>query len=163
MTENRKRDVGHQALTLAMTLTMSLAALQVAHGETYHIDSISGDDGNDGTKPSAPWQTLEKVNSMLFRPGDTILFRCGTVYQGQLRPRGSGLVDRPISIRSYGTGNRPRIDAQGEHQDSMLLKNIEYWEVSGLELTNLGPSRKPGRTGLRIVADGCGTLHHIHI
>ena len=41
----------------------------------YYIDSVSGDDQNSGTSEDAPWQTLEKVSSMTYQPGDHIYFK----------------------------------------------------------------------------------------
>lgn len=40
---------------------------------TYYVDSIAGDDSNDGLSPQKPWKSLDKLNSILFKPGTTIL------------------------------------------------------------------------------------------
>ena len=47
--------------------------------------------------------------------------------------------------------------------DTLLLRNVEFWEVQDLEITNLGTNREPWRTGVRIVTDGFGTMRHIHL
>ena len=76
----------------------------------YYIDSIAGNDVNDGHTPATAWKSIAKVNSTNFSPGDTILFKCGCTWSGtQLHPLGSGLPGQPIVISKYGTGNLPVI------------------------------------------------------
>ena len=43
------------------------------------------------------------------------------------------------------------------------MQNVEYWEIHDLEVTNLGHPRQPWQTGVRLMADGCGTLHHLYL
>ena len=43
------------------------------------------------------------------------------------------------------------------------MKNQDFWEVSNLELTNTGPTRKEFRFGVRVVAWDYGTMRHIHL
>jgi hypothetical protein len=130
---------------------------------TYYIDSEKGDDKNDGTCPEKAWKTLNRVNTTVYVPGDKILFKAGTSYTGQLKPKGSGESGLPISIDKFGQGPRPRIDGRGAVLDTLLLANVEYWHVSNLEITNLGPTRTDWRTGVKVLADSCGTLNQIHL
>lgn len=136
-------------------------------GATYFVDAQSGDDRNAGTSPTTAWATLERVNGQSFQPGDRIQFKAGTRYRGQFKPQGSGrLVDGkavPISVGTYGAGPRPRLDGEGLVLDTVLLRNVEFWELEGLEITNLGTNRAPWRTGVRIVADGYGAMRHIRL
>ncbi|MHC4719614.1 MAG: hypothetical protein ACYSYT_03960, partial [Planctomycetota bacterium] len=130
---------------------------------TYYVDSQKGDDKNDGTSPEKAWKSLGRVNTTVYAPGDKILFKAGTSYTGQLKPRGSGKSGSPIIIDKFGQGPRPRIDGQGAVLDTLLLENVEYWQVSNLEITNLGSTRADWRTGVKVLADSCGTLHQIHL
>ena len=50
---------------------------------TYYV-SLLGDDNNSGTSPEEAWQTIDKVNSIDFEPGDSILFEGGATYNGNL-------------------------------------------------------------------------------
>jgi len=79
-----------------------------------------------------------------------------------LQLKGSGSEAGPIVVDMYGRGEKPCIDGGGI-QDTILLENIEYWEISNIEITNLGPTRASWRTGVRISANGGGTLRHIHL
>ena len=144
-----------------------LVAALSASAAVYYVNSDSGNNTNSGTAPDRSWRSLEQVNAQVFQPGDEIWFRAGTRYPGQLRPQGSGgIVDGkivPIILGMYGEGPKPRIDGEGELLDTLLLRNVEYWEVQDLEITNLGTNREPWLTGVRIVTDGFGAMRHIHL
>src|SRR6516225_1822875 len=77
-----------------------------AANTTYYVDSASGSDTANGTSMSTAWKSLTKVNSITFQAGDKILFNKGGSWNGQLHPLGSGSSGNPITIDSYGTGNR---------------------------------------------------------
>ncbi len=130
---------------------------------TYYVDAEFGDDANDGRAPERAWRTLERVNRMVFAPGDRILFRAGTRYIGRLWPQGSGGPGRPIAIACYGEGPRPRIDAEGRYPEAVRLHNVEYWEVRDLEITNTGEERAPHRTGVLVSIEDFGTAHDIRL
>jgi nitrous oxidase accessory protein NosD len=68
-----------------------------------------------------------------------------------------------ITLGKYGDGPLPRIDGEGQVLDTLLLRNIEFWEVSDLEITNRGTNRAPWRTGVRVVSDGFGKMRHIRV
>jgi hypothetical protein len=146
-------------------LWIAMIQVTLAAAATYHVDALDGNDAFDGTRPAKPWRTLDRVNAQVFQPGDRLLFKAGTCYNGQLRPQGSGKLEDgkviPIRIGQYGDGPRPRIDGEGKVLDTLLIRNVEYWEVQDLEVTNLGEGRVPWRTGVRIVVDGFGAMRHI--
>lgn len=138
-----------------------------ANATVYYLDSRTGSDDSNGTSPGTAWKSLARVNAQMFHAGDEIRFKAGTRYVGQLKPQGSGRIEDgkvvPIVIDAYGKGPRPRIDGEGEVLDTLLLRNVEFWDVRGLEITNLGKHREPWRTGVHIVADNFGTMWHIHL
>ncbi len=138
-----------------------------ASADTFYIDSGSGDDTRDGHTPEAAWKTLDRINQQTFKPGDVIRFKAGSRYTGQLKPSGSGAIANGrtncITISRYGGSERPRIDGEGKVLDTLLLRNVEFWEVQDLEITNEGETREPGRTGVRVLNDGFGKMRHIHL
>ena len=85
-------------------LLLSLLSCQ-AQAATYHM-SIVGDDGNDGKTPQTAWRTLDRVNSAALAPGDSVLFRRGDVWRGQLRPC-SGDDTAPVTYGAFGEGDKP--------------------------------------------------------
>jgi hypothetical protein len=102
----------------------------------------------------------------LFDQGDRILFRRGAVFQGMFAPRGSGTEDAPICVKTYGEGRRPVIHAQGKHSAGVLLKNLAFWEIDGLEITNTNGTDADQGTlfGICVLAQDTGqTQRHVYI
>ena len=82
-----------------------------------------------------PWKTLAKA-SQTYAPGDRILLKCGDTWDNDtLRPKGSGTPADPITIGSYGTGNKPLLDGLDDTQDriGIHLVDVEGYRIAGLE------------------------------
>ena len=136
----------------------------------YYIDSIAGNDMNDGHTPATAWQTIAKVNATNFSPGDSILFKSGCTWSGiQLHPLGAGLPGQPITISKYGSGNLPLINgntATAHNQYAVYLYNQEYWTISNLEITNNYQSTAKAKDtsitmGVYVLATNYGVVHGI--
>jgi hypothetical protein len=155
------------ALRLVAAALCFAAGLGNARATVYYADSRSGDDARSGTTPAQAWKSLEKINTKVFQPGDKILLKAGARFAGQLKPQGSGAIinnkTTPIILGKFGRGPRPLIEGRGQVLDSLLLRNVEFWEVEDLEITNLGTNRQPGQTGVRLVSDGFGKMRHIYL
>ena len=58
----------------ALTAIFFLCLLiSLSNATVYYVDSELGSDLNTGTSAEQPWQTLVKINSTTFLPGDSIL------------------------------------------------------------------------------------------
>ena len=76
------------------------------HSQTYYF-SNSGDDSyteEQAQNSSTPWKTLDKLNSLSLSSGDTILFKKGDTWRGQINVDDSG-----VTYGAYGTGEKPVI------------------------------------------------------
>lgn len=141
-------------------------------GVTYYVDSMNGNDKNNGKSPDNAWNSLYKVNSVQFHPGDKILFKSNSIWNGQLRPHGSGTACAPIIIDMYGNGNKPIINGQGiadkeitenkNYSDTLLLNDQQYWEINNLELTNSAEG-EGNRRIVYITAGNIGECKHIYL
>ncbi|HMR24766.1 MAG TPA: right-handed parallel beta-helix repeat-containing protein [Oligoflexia bacterium] len=82
-------------------------AMTTLGGTQYYVSS-DGNDSNPGTR-SAPWKTLNKVNTMFsnLSAGDAVLFRRGDQFRGSLQINKSGNSSSPILVGAYGEGKRP--------------------------------------------------------
>ncbi len=109
-----------------------------AAATTYYVDCGAGNDANSGTSASAAWESLTKVDSIIFQPGDTILFERGSVCTGQLKPQGSGTSSAVITLADYGNGALPIISA-GTNPSALTLSDQSYWEIKNLETTGGDP------------------------
>ncbi|MFB9057365.1 hypothetical protein ACFFU9_11505 [Mariniflexile ostreae] len=134
----------------------------------YYVDNIGGDDRNAGTHENLPFRSLEKINEQLFNPGDAILFKRGGHWTGICKPQGNGTVGNRILIGSYGEGDLPIIDAEGQKGEddflsaSLILFNQEYWEIRDIEVRNFekgNPIKPTKKAGILVLAKDIGTLH----
>lgn len=177
------------------TLTISIGGVSLEEtltvmttkGKTFYLDATGGDDSNDGTSPERAWQTLDKVNETVFMEGSSLLLKSGETWTGTLWPKGSGSEDAPITLSSYGTGDRPRIlmDEDASYNETVMriavemtrkvnetfrLHNQSFWEISNIEFQNPNyEENQPEDTnralerGMYITAQDVGQLDHIYI
>lgn len=124
---------------------------QVSH--VYYVSSSIGDDSNSGLSIDQPWQSLEKLNSTSFIPGDTIKFKSGDEFIGQLKVSSSGEEGAPIVFTNYNQGSRPRINGSGaeggDFEFAVLIENKEYIVLDGLEISNNRKNTRPDNKDTR--------------
>lgn len=85
---------------------------------TYYVDSMDGNDANDGKTPQTAWRTLSRVNHMELKPGTRILFKAGSIFNGYLAPVGNGEAGRKIVFDRYGSGPAPIINGTAPNRCS---------------------------------------------
>lgn len=114
-------------------------------GTSYYIDSVNGSDSSAGTSEDEAFASLSKINSMTLTEGDHVYLKNGSTFNEQLKPKGKGTEDNPIVITHYGEGeDLPVINGGGKIYDgavnntssAVLIENMEYVEISYLEVTN---------------------------
>lgn len=150
--------------TMALAVILCFISACAGWATTYYVDSVGGNDNNNGTSQSAPWKNLTKVSTVTFQAGDQILLKCGSVWNGQqLYPKGSGSSGNPIVINSYSTGAKPLINGQGAFQEAVYLCNQQYWEINNLEITNYSASGPGIRQGVHVLNQDAGTLNHVYL
>lgn len=124
----------------ALATALASSPSHAAEGPRRFYVAANGSDDAAGTTPAAAWATTERVNHQRLRPGDRVLFRRGDRWVGNLVITDSGSAGAPVVIGSYGSGPRPRIDAQLPADDvlaaTVLVHNAEHVHVQDLELTN---------------------------
>lgn len=163
----------------------------VLAGNVFYVDAENGNDNAAGIDENSAWKSLDKVNSVTFRPGSRLLFRSGQSWTGQLTPKGSGMAGSPIVVDQYGRGEKPLIQGNGA-EATLLLNNQEYWEINNLDITNYNPDEEGGialelweakniadyvnadlppkaeknnspKLGIKITANDRGAVRHIHL
>ncbi|MGV3763075.1 right-handed parallel beta-helix repeat-containing protein [Parapedobacter sp.] len=132
-----------------------------AYADTYYVDARDGDDRSSGRDSIGAWRTLGRVNRATFQPGDTLLFRAGRIYEGQLKPQGAGSEAQPIVVANYGEGYKPRLQAHGRFLAAVHLYNVSGWQLSGLDISNHGPEREAGRAGVIVEIKDFGVARAI--
>lgn len=104
-----------------LAILLIIGAISETSAQTYYVDATNGDDTWSGKLPSTqgtdgPWKTLSKVSNAqsLLAPGDSVLFKCGETWRGQLNIAKSGTSGNSITYSNYGTcdgTNKPEIRA----------------------------------------------------
>ncbi len=125
-------------LVVFVSLLTALSAVVTAAATTYYVSQSTGNDGNNGTTSSTPWQTLTKVGSGTYGAGDSILLKSGDIWNGMLAISNcSGASGSPITLSSYGSGNNPIIERGTiDTELCVLITNASYWNISNLEIAN---------------------------
>lgn len=136
----------------------------------FYIDGERGDDNADGKTPATAWRSLSKVDGKQFLPGDKILFKAGTEYNGKFYPKGSGTAENPISIDIYDgdtigaeAGERAAIHAQGKSTSAIWLQNVSHWNISNMEVTNQGPDHSKRLVGVNVEVTELGVYKGFHL
>ena len=130
-------------------------------GRYFYVDSIKGDDSCSGFTPEEAWRSLEKVNELIFQPGDHIRFRRGGEWHGMLRFQGNGSAWSPIAVEAYGEGGMPQIHGDGCYA-AVLLEGVSHWRVKELAVTNEAETRSV-RQGICICGSPQGITEDIVI
>ena len=106
----------------------------------YFVSSSSGDDNHDGFSVDAAWASLERVNSAVLKPGDSVQFKSGDTFFGQLVIDESGSVEKPLSFTSFGPGEPPVIDGatrnDGDNVSAISIIDQDHIEISHLTIRN---------------------------
>lgn len=106
---------------------LSLLGLN-ASATNYYV-STAGSDAATGTSPATAWQTLTNVNNTNFVPGDSIFFRRGDVFRGQVAPKTSGTAAASIVFDAYGTGAAPVISGAVALTTGWSVESGAVWKV----------------------------------
>jgi hypothetical protein len=136
----------------------------VAPATDYYV-SPSGNDANSGTSPSEAWASTDKVNSMTFSAGDSILFEGGQTFNGGLVFTSGGTPAAPITLSSYGSG---RATIQGDLKETVLLvDNCAGFDISDLIFRGSGNTHQnidlPDFHGIRFFAHAGSGVKHEYI
>ena len=128
-------------LLLLLTCLLVFPMTSTAANTTYYVDSVNGNNSNNGTSEATAWKNFIKVNQMTFGPGDKVLFKRGGVWTGQLSPSGSGAAGNPIIFDAYGEGPLPLINGNGLTSgwatgSTIYFANQSYITVRNFEVTN---------------------------
>ncbi|MDQ0091316.1 hypothetical protein J2T12_004753 [Paenibacillus anaericanus] len=130
----------------------------------YFVDSVGGSDSNDGRTQATAWKTFSNINNTTFAAGDRILLKMGGIWNEQLFPKGSGTSEAPVTISSYGSGNKPIINGGGMAGAAVYLRNSSNWVIKNLEVTNSAAERgNIYREGIMVENANGGTLSGIQI
>ncbi|MCD6346820.1 MAG: right-handed parallel beta-helix repeat-containing protein [Bacteroidales bacterium] len=102
----------------------------------YYLDSSRGNDEANGISSNTPWKSLNKLNSVSLKPGDSVLFASGSFWSQTLIISESGLEDAPITYSSYGQGDKPHFSNPDEEMGSCIVISADWITVENTLTSN---------------------------
>ncbi len=128
--KRKNKYIYRHSLILLFQFLFSFLAVQptVLAQPIYYVANV-GNDANTGRSTSTPFQSLSKVNSLVLRPGDQVLFRRGDKFLGTLLIRRSGSEGQPIVFDAYGTGQKPILSGSVPVTNWTSMGN-DIWQAS---------------------------------
>ena len=140
----------HFSILLLFSTTLLLNGCG-GNGTDFFLDPI-GDDSAPGTSPELAWQSIEKVNEAVLKPGDRILFKAGETFNGSLTfdMEDSGTPENPVTIGSYGEG-RATIRSGSDY--GLYAENTSGFVVRDLVFIGAGADVDARFSGIYFFAD----------
>jgi len=107
---------------------MIVATSHIFGQNVFYVDVTNGNDSNAGLSEAIAWQTIAKVNSSSFSPGDKILFKRGEIWREQLIISSSGNAENPITFGAYASGADPIINGS-DLVTGWILYSTNVWQT----------------------------------
>lgn len=126
-----------KSLQLRKCIPCIVVILLALHNNTnaknYYVNSSSISTTTDGSIEH-PWKTIFQVNqiSQLLKPGDTVFFRRGDLFNGTLTIVSSGTSENPIVLTGYGDGAKPSFT--NSTTNVIVIRNQQYVVIDGLKI-----------------------------
>ena len=120
-------------------LLLACASAPPALAATYYVAN-DGSDANAGTSADAPWDTLTQVNAHKLAPGDTVLFKRGDTWRGQLVAQSGSEDGGYITYGAYGEGNKPLLlgSVAKDDPEDWREEGANIWCTGGIEVAESG-------------------------
>jgi hypothetical protein len=147
-----------------LIILIGLSVYQVS-ATNYYIDSKEGNDAAAGTSAAEAWKSIDKINVATFLPGDSILFKKGSTWTGELVPKGSGSINQKIVFSNYGSGEKPHIIGREDRMATVRIENVQYFVFEGFKISHPNPNRPLNKvlTGISVLASLNGVYHDVTI
>ena len=95
-------------------LVIFFGIMQLNSAATNYYVSNNGKDDNNGKSIEKSFKTINRLNKLKLVPGDSVLFKCGEVFSGEIVVQYSGKKNKPVVYASYGKGSAPVISGAVE-------------------------------------------------
>ena len=107
-----------------------LQTIGKAQPKTIFLSS-SGNDNNDGLTIKSAWKSLNKINSIDFKQGDSIKLEGGSIFNGsiQLTSNDNGSTRHPLILTSFGKGKAIVNGGKGEAIFAVNSSNIKITSI----------------------------------
>ncbi|KKL82449.1 hypothetical protein LCGC14_1984660, partial [marine sediment metagenome] len=110
----------------------------------WYWDATNGDDAKSGHHPDSAKQTISALNAGSFSPGDTIYFKFGEIFRGQIDNPEDGSSGNHVVFTTksgFGTGDKPIITTainESSTGDWVAQGGNIYWNSDGAFTIDVG-------------------------
>jgi len=106
----------------------------------YYVDATLGSDSNNGLSTNTAWKTLSKVSSSNFVANDSILFKRGETFRGNITAVRNGSASGSVVYGAYGIGNKPILmgSVQKNLTSDWISIGTNLWETSSALIADVG-------------------------
>jgi len=113
-----------------------------AQSKNYYVATV-GNDNNNGLTLATAWHSIDKINRVDFKPGDSVLFEGGAVFNGtiKLTSDDNGTAGRPVVFTSYG---KKRATINAGDGEGLLAVNTSFLKLDSLNFEGFGVSTNKG-------------------
>lgn len=94
-------------LLVGSAVAATLSVNSFASAATYYVDSVGGDDGNNGTSDASPYKDLSKISRLA--SGDVLNLKAGSSWE-----KSGGFSVSGATVQRYGDGPNPVIIGTGD-------------------------------------------------
>ena len=112
-----------------LVICFAIMALH-SYATNYYL-SNAGNDDNNGKAFNKSFKTIDRLNKLKLLPGDSVLFKCGDIFSGQIMVQYSGKENKPIVYAAYSYGIAPVISG------SIEINNWQPYQATILQATIL--------------------------
>ena len=137
-----KTEINNYAKIIFFILMFCVCNFQ-SYSAEYFVNSISGQDSNNGTSSATPWKSLSRVESANLQPGDFVNFARGSswikaAWESVFVIDNNGTKDNPITFRAYGEGELPIFTNGGQVWNKGIKITGNYVVIENLKVINTG-------------------------
>jgi len=136
----------------------------------YYFDAVSGDNANAGQSAEDAFKTLDQLQKLSIRPGDTIFLSVNGKFESPLELINiSGNVENPIVITSYPkTANQKASIHTKGFLNAVLIENSKFVELNNLDIsaqtdTTKATEKGKMRCGVLVHTTQVGEFEHIYL
>ncbi|MGC8751734.1 T9SS type A sorting domain-containing protein [Hydrotalea sp.] len=127
-----------------LLLFIFLTIVSQLKATNYYVDPSSTASTQNGAF-NTPWKSLSSVNSNMysFKAGDTIFFKRGQTFVGNLNITVSGSAGKPIVFTTYGSATAPPVfqyalpdSKSNAARNAIYMYQQSYIEINGIKITD---------------------------
>lgn len=128
-----------KTVTLPLSICIFLVFTSAIHSysTTYYFSSSGNDKRNTGTSSTSPYKTITKLNALVLKAGDMVLFKSGEIFEGQINIKQSGTSAANIKFSNYGTGALPIIKGTSTCTGWTVYSNNIYTTTAPSSTSNI--------------------------